>query len=62
MLLLVESGRLDLRTLVTHRLALSQLPEAIELLDGEACKVLLDPSLEEAVAGHGRDPSDRKSF
>ena len=49
MLLLVESGRLDLGTLVTHRLALSQLPEAIELLDGEACKVLLDPALEAAV-------------
>ena len=50
MLLLVTSGRLDLGTLVTHRLALSQLPEAIELLDGEACKVLLDPALEAAAA------------
>ena len=35
---------------MTHRLALSQLPEAIELLDGEACKVLLDPALEAAAA------------
>jgi threonine 3-dehydrogenase len=50
MLLFVTSGRLDLGTLVTHRLALSQLPEAIELLDGEACKVMLDPSLEGAPA------------
>ena len=41
-------GRFDL-ALITHRLALCQLPEAIELLDGEAGKVLLDPALESAA-------------
>ena len=45
MALLVSSGRLDLDWLVTHRLPLESLPEAVELLSGEAGKVLLQPSL-----------------
>ena len=40
---LVASGRLDLSWLVTHRLGLEQLDEAVDLLAGEASKVLLVP-------------------
>lgn len=40
---LVSSGRLDLSWLITHRLALAQLDEAVALLAGEASKVLLVP-------------------
>lgn len=40
---LVSSGTLDLSWLITHRLGLEQLDEAVALLSGEACKVLLDP-------------------
>lgn len=43
---LVASGLLDLESLVTHELALEEVGRAVELLDGEACKVLLVPSLE----------------
>lgn len=43
MIRLVESGRLDLSSLVTHRLRLDQFDEAIGLLSGEANKVLLIP-------------------
>ncbi|TFD62562.1 L-threonine 3-dehydrogenase [Cryobacterium suzukii] len=45
LLLLVESGRLELDSLVTHRLPLEQAEEAVHLLTGEAGKVLLVPSL-----------------
>jgi threonine 3-dehydrogenase len=41
---LVSSGRLDLSWLVTHRMGLDELPAAIDLLSGEAAKVLLLPS------------------
>ncbi|CAM5692776.1 L-threonine 3-dehydrogenase OS=Streptomyces tendae OX=1932 GN=tdh PE=3 SV=1 [Streptomyces tendae] len=44
-LLLLNSGRLDLDWLITHRLQLSQVDEAIDLLTGDACKVLLVPGL-----------------
>ncbi|OZM76924.1 zinc-binding dehydrogenase [Pseudonocardia sp. MH-G8] len=44
-LLLLDSGRLDLDWLITHRLSLSRIDEGIELLTGEACKVLLQPDL-----------------
>jgi threonine 3-dehydrogenase len=44
-LLLLNSGRLDLDWLITHRLQLSQVDEAMELLTGDACKVLLVPGL-----------------
>jgi len=44
---LVESGRLDLSWLITHRLPLSRVDEAIELLAGEANKILLVPSMKE---------------
>lgn len=42
---LVVAEKVDLAGLVTHRLPLSGLPEALELMKGEAGKVLLDPSL-----------------
>jgi threonine 3-dehydrogenase len=41
---LVVAGTVDLGALVTHRLPLSQLPEALALMRGEAGKVLLVPS------------------
>ena len=44
-LLLLDSGRLELDWLITHRMRLDQIDEAVELLTGEACKVLLVPSL-----------------
>jgi threonine 3-dehydrogenase len=40
---LVASGRLDLTHLVTHRLGLEQFDEAVDLLAGDASKVLLVP-------------------
>jgi threonine 3-dehydrogenase len=42
---LVVAGKVDLAGLVTHQLPLSGLPEALELMKGEAGKVLLDPSV-----------------
>lgn len=42
---LVVAGKIDLESLITHRLPISQLPYALELMRGEAGKVLLDPSL-----------------
>jgi len=42
---LVVAGKVDLDGLITHRLPLSGLPEALQLMKGEAGKVLLDPSL-----------------
>jgi threonine 3-dehydrogenase len=42
-LLLLESGRLDLEWLITHRKPLSQIDDAVELLTGDAGKVLLVP-------------------
>lgn len=45
-LLLVGSGRLELDWLISHRLPLSQIDDAIELLNGDACKVLLVPGLD----------------
>jgi threonine 3-dehydrogenase len=44
-LLLLDSGRLDLEWLITHRMPLAKADEAVDLLTGEACKVLLVPSL-----------------
>ncbi len=43
MMLLVGSGRLDLDWLITHRLPLESADEAVELLSGDAGKVLLVP-------------------
>lgn len=40
---LMDAGRLDLSWLVTHRLGLHQFDEAIDLLSGEANKVLIVP-------------------
>jgi threonine 3-dehydrogenase len=44
LVILVESGKLDLSWLVTHRLPLTAVDEAINLLTGDAGKVLLMPS------------------
>lgn len=43
---LVEERRLDLGAFITHRIALSQFDHALDLLAGDACKVLLMPDLE----------------
>jgi threonine 3-dehydrogenase len=42
---LIQSGRVDLDWLVTHRLPLRSAEEAVELLTGDAGKVLLIPDL-----------------
>jgi threonine 3-dehydrogenase len=44
-LLLLDSGKLELDWLITHRKKLSDIDEAVELLTGDACKVLLIPGL-----------------
>ncbi|RRQ24987.1 L-threonine 3-dehydrogenase [Rhodococcus sp. Eu-32] len=44
-LLLLDSGRLELDWLITHRKKLSEIDEAIDLLTADACKVLLVPGL-----------------
>jgi len=41
---MLESGRLDLSRLITHRLELSDFDKAIELLTGDANKVVLFPN------------------
>jgi threonine 3-dehydrogenase len=43
LVILVESGKLDLSWLVTHRLPLAAVDEAMDLLTGDAGKVLLVP-------------------
>lgn len=43
---LVRSGALDLENLVTHRLPLTEVDQAIRLLSGEACKVIIEPQRE----------------
>jgi threonine 3-dehydrogenase len=48
-LLLLDSGRVDLDWLITHRMPLSQADEAVELLTGDACKVLLLPGARQAA-------------
>lgn len=45
---LVATNRIDLAGLVTHRLPISALPLALDLMLGDACKILLDPSLPDA--------------
>jgi threonine 3-dehydrogenase len=46
LMLLIQSGRLDLDWLVTHRLPLRSADEAVHLLTGDAGKVLLIPGLD----------------
>ncbi|NEC92160.1 zinc-binding dehydrogenase [Streptomyces sp. SID12501] len=46
---LVVSKKVDLEGLITHRLPISALPHALELMRGDAGKVLLDPSLPDGV-------------
>ncbi|RZL76824.1 MAG: L-threonine 3-dehydrogenase [Rhodococcus sp. (in: high G+C Gram-positive bacteria)] len=43
---LVSQGRLDLNSLVTHRMGLSKFQEALDLQGGDAGKVLLLPSID----------------
>jgi threonine 3-dehydrogenase len=42
-MLLLDSGRLDLEWLITHRMPLDRVNEAVDLLTGDAGKVLLVP-------------------
>jgi threonine 3-dehydrogenase len=42
---LVSSGRLDLESLITHRLPLADFGDALRLLEGDAAKVLLLPRM-----------------
>jgi threonine 3-dehydrogenase len=42
---LASSGRLDLESLITHRLSLADFGEALGLLERDAAKVLLLPRL-----------------
>jgi threonine 3-dehydrogenase len=42
-MLLLDSGRLDLEWLITHRMPLGRVDEAVDLLTGDAGKVLLVP-------------------
>jgi threonine 3-dehydrogenase len=44
-MLLLDSGRLDLEWLITHRMPLGRIDEAVGLLTGDAGKVLLVPGL-----------------
>ena len=44
--LMLDAGTLDLSTMVTHRLPLAEIEEAMALLSGRANKVLLLPSLD----------------
>jgi threonine 3-dehydrogenase len=46
LVVLIEEGKLDLAKFITHRLPLSEIERAVELLSGESCKVLLLPRLE----------------
>ncbi|ADB74180.1 alcohol dehydrogenase catalytic domain-containing protein [Geodermatophilus obscurus] len=45
LLLLLQSGRIDLDWLITHRLSLDEAEVAVELLTGDAGKVLLVPGV-----------------
>ncbi|MET0829960.1 MAG: L-threonine 3-dehydrogenase, partial [Microbacterium sp.] len=47
LMLLIQSGRVDLDWLITHRLPLHSADEAVHLLSGDAGKVLLIPALSE---------------
>jgi threonine 3-dehydrogenase len=50
---LVVAGKVDLEGLITHRLPLSRLPHALDLIRGDAGKVLLDPALVDAAVPSG---------
>jgi threonine 3-dehydrogenase len=44
LLAMVESGRLDLSQMITHRLGMEEFDRGIELLKGESAKVLISPN------------------
>jgi threonine 3-dehydrogenase len=44
LLAMVESGRLDLSQMITHRLGMEEFDRGIELLRGESAKVLISPN------------------
>lgn len=58
---LVVAGKVDLRGLITHELPLSGLPDALDLMKGEAGKVLLDPQLTDSVPADPRVPATTSS-
>lgn len=47
LVVLVGEGKLDLAKFITHRLPLSEIERAVELLSGESCKVLLLPRMDD---------------
>lgn len=55
---LVASGSVDLSSLVSHRMELEDIETAIELLTGDACKVVLYP---QGVPTHFQTPEDALS-
>jgi len=55
---LVVAGKVDLEGLITHRLPLSGLPHALNLMRGEAGKVLLYPSLADPSFPRGDRPHE----
>jgi threonine 3-dehydrogenase len=50
---LVVAGKVDLESLITHRLPLDALPAALDLMRGDAGKILLLPSLITTAQGSG---------
>ena len=44
LLAMVESGRIDLAGMITHRLSMEEFDKGIELLRGESAKILISPN------------------
>src|SRR4029450_9105385 len=58
-MLLLDSGRLDLEWLITHRMPLGQIDEAVDLLTGGACKGLRVRGLRCPTGTGGAAPGGR---